>query len=144
MYTCFRCTRPTGISSGFTWLFCCHGDHESVGSCLSLSCYWKLLCHLPHQQHHIVLAHHWNTSISFHFVITLFFSPGFPLFSGVERPWRPCHHLSPVLWKPHSERLRRQHTQSMVCCYWEGEFFIYIFIYWRTFYRVIYNNIDSI
>lgn len=54
----------------FTWLFCCHGDHDPVGSCSSLSCYWKLLCHLPHQQHHIVLAHHWNTSISCHFEIT--------------------------------------------------------------------------
>lgn len=127
MYTCFSCTRKAEAFIyltrllplwPWTWRF-----RSSMSS-------WKLLCHFPHQQVHIILTHYWNTSVSLHFVINpLFLSCAFSLSPGVERPWRPCHHLSPVLWKSHSERLRWQHTQSVVCCYWKGELlFIYVFI----------------
>lgn len=52
---------------------------------------------------------------------SVFLFCGFRLFVGVERPWWPCHHLSAVLWKPHSERLWWQHAQGVVCCHWQGE-----------------------
>lgn len=70
MYICFRCTRTTKAVIYLTrllpwWPWKCR-------FCSYVSS-WKLLCHLPHQQFHIILTRHWNTAISFHFVINHLF-----------------------------------------------------------------------
>lgn len=59
------------------------------------------------------------------FMNCVFLSRGFSLNVGVERPWWPCHHLSAVLWKSHSERLWWQHAQGVVCGHWQGECLIF-------------------
>lgn len=113
----------------FTWPVCYHGDHEPDGFVHPRQverCF--AICHISRftSFSHIteILAFLFNLVIN-----PLFLSCAFSLSPGVERPWRPCHHLSPVLWKSHSERLRWQHTQSVVCCYWKGELLsIYVFI----------------
>ncbi len=89
MCTCFSFTRSTGNSSGLPDSFVAMVTMNLLNhACLRHvieSC--GVICHIssitsfatsaashpsPHQQHHIVLAHHCNTSISFHFLITAF------------------------------------------------------------------------